>query len=59
MDNFTGADRSNFDKSGLIEEKVLKVAIPKGASKEQVKQIKKAVEYAKEKGIKVDVKKVN
>lgn len=45
--------------NGAIKEKVLDVAIPKGASTQQVEMIQKAVEYGSKKGITVKVNTVN
>lgn len=43
-------------KAGDITKKVLEVGIPRGASKIQIQQINKAVEYAAEKGIQLNVR---
>jgi hypothetical protein len=38
-----------------IKKKVLDVGMPSGASKSQVDQIQKAIEYGKDKGIEVQI----
>ncbi|CAI9429630.1 hypothetical protein MSHRCOH1_05410 [Candidatus Ornithobacterium hominis] len=39
-----------------IKKKILEVGIPKGATKEQIKQINQAIKYAEQQGIKMNVR---
>ena len=56
MYNFKGADwGGRVIKNQEINKKILDVGIPRGATKKQVEQIQKAVEYAKGKGIELKI----
>lgn len=55
LDAFKGAKRKGVEVLEQdVKEKVLDVAIPKGATKSQVEEIQKAIQYGKDKGIKVE-----
>lgn len=43
-------------KSESIKSKVLEVGIPKGASKAQIQQMNRAVRYAKEQGVELNIR---
>ena len=50
-------DWGNINLKGTdIRTKVLEVGIPKGATKTQIEQINKAVEYAHGKGVQLNVR---
>lgn len=55
LSNFQGADKGGINTVGIIEKKVLDIAVPKGATKEQVEMIQKAVSYGKSKNIEVKI----
>ena len=45
-------------KGSDIKSRVLEVGIPRGATKAQIQQINKAIEYAAEQGVKLNVRAV-
>lgn len=54
--SFEGTNFAGVDTRNAITKKVLEVGIPKGATSAQVNQINKAIEYASEKGIQMNVR---
>lgn len=56
LKDFKGANKSGKEVlESDIKEKVLDVAIPKGATKAQVEQIQEAIKYGQNQGIKVEI----
>ncbi len=57
LKNFKGASHGGEEVlEGQIKKRVLEVGIPKGATKAQLEQITKAVQYGKDAGIQVNVR---
>ena len=43
-------------KDAVIKSRVLEVGIPKGATKSQIEQMNRAVKYAKEQGVELNIR---
>ncbi|GET46197.1 endonuclease toxin domain-containing protein [Capnocytophaga felis] len=54
--NFKGVNRGGVNTINQINTKVLEVGIPRGATAEQIKQINKAIQYAQQQGVKMNIR---